>query len=95
MTRYSIDAGSQDCDARVVSVSLELDAWYRAQPFANPSDYPLPHLLVMHMVYHLTQMYLFRPFYRAELAGMALTPAQRCDAAADATLKLLQVRSSS
>lgn len=89
-SRFSPNGDVANRDARVITIAAELETWHREQPFPHPSRYPLPHLLVMHMMYHLTQIYLFRPFYRAEL-DINPPPAQRCDQAAAMCADLLKV----
>nr|XP_031857403.1 uncharacterized protein CI109_007182 [Kwoniella shandongensis]KAA5524475.1 hypothetical protein CI109_007182 [Kwoniella shandongensis] len=86
----STESDDVNRDQRVARLLNELETWYRDQPFSQPQSYPVPHLLVMHMLYHLTVIYLLRPYFRASLD---ITPpaAQRCEQAADAISELLTV----
>jgi hypothetical protein len=74
----------------VVAIAHELETWTREQPFSRPTSYPLPHVLLMHMMSHLIQIYLFRPYYRSQL-DISPTPAERCGQAAESVAELLRV----
>lgn len=62
-------------------------------PIKDASACPLPHVLLLHMLYHLVVIYLHRPFYRAP-SDTVPASADRCNEAADALLRLLTVRAS-
>ncbi|WWC85664.1 uncharacterized protein L201_000530 [Kwoniella dendrophila CBS 6074] len=87
---YSGQDDTQDRDAKVLGISRELHDWFQQQPFQQPTLHPVPHLLVMHMMYQLTTIYLFRPYYRSEL-DITPSPADRCVEAAARTSELLRV----
>ncbi|WWC95593.1 hypothetical protein V866_002458 [Kwoniella sp. B9012] len=76
-------------DLQVTDLISKLDAWQRDQPLPNPRAHPVPHLLVMHMLYHLTYIYLLRPYFRASL-DIAPSAAQRCQQAANEISELLR-----
>ncbi|KAK8845357.1 hypothetical protein IAR55_006070 [Kwoniella newhampshirensis] len=86
----STDNEYVDRDSRVEGLLAKLESWYRDQPFRQPKSHPVPHILMMHMVYHLTVIYLLRPYFRAALS-IDPSPAQRCEQAADAITELLTV----
>lgn len=75
---------------QVLNLAPMLDRWYRDQPFSQPALHPLPHALIMHMLYHVTNIYLYRPYYRSHL-DISPSPAHRCDQAATMTVELLRV----
>ncbi|KAK8853408.1 hypothetical protein IAR55_004114 [Kwoniella newhampshirensis] len=81
-----------DSDNQVQSVkhlAPKLERWYAAQPIQNPTLHPLPHVISMHMTYHLTTIFLYRPFYRDDL-DVEPSPANKCNLAANSVLSLLQ-----
>ncbi|WVQ76303.1 hypothetical protein IAR50_005968 [Cryptococcus sp. DSM 104548] len=86
---YSGKGEPQGSDSRILAIAHELDRWHKEQPFQQPLSHPVPHLLVSHMMYHLTTIYLFRPYYRSQLDIVPL-PAARCDNAARAITELLR-----
>ncbi|WVQ78285.1 hypothetical protein IAT38_000370 [Cryptococcus sp. DSM 104549] len=69
----------------------QLQGWFASQPLQSPEQYPLPHILVMHMTYHLAVIFLYRPFYRSEMDDCVPSPAEKCNAAAKSVLGLLQL----
>nr|XP_019013870.1 uncharacterized protein I206_01944 [Kwoniella pini CBS 10737]OCF52651.1 hypothetical protein I206_01944 [Kwoniella pini CBS 10737] len=79
----------------VEEISLNLDKWYNEQPFQDPKKLPLPHIVLSHMLYHLTRIFLFRPFYRSTFndntARMDPSPAEQCDKASKSILELLKL----
>jgi hypothetical protein len=75
---------------QVITLAPMLECWYRDQPFSQPALHPLPHALIMHMLYHVTNIYLFRPYYRSHL-DINPSPSHRCDQAASMTVELLRV----
>ncbi|OCF34037.1 hypothetical protein I316_04383 [Kwoniella heveanensis BCC8398] len=85
----STDNEGTNRDLRVSDLLADLDAWQRDQPLPDPKSHPVPHLLVMHMLYHLTYIYLLRPYFRAPLE-IVPSAAQRCELAADEILELLR-----
>ncbi|TYJ56773.1 hypothetical protein B9479_002543 [Cryptococcus floricola] len=86
---YSGKSEPQGGDSRILAIAHELDNWHIDQPFQQPLSHPVPHLLVSHMMYHLTAIYLFRPYYRSQL-DIVPSPAARCDNAAKAITELLR-----
>lgn len=67
-----------------------LTAWQRGMPIKDASACPLPHVLLLHMLHNLVILYLHRPFYRTP-SDTVPSSAERCNDAADALLRLLQV----
>ncbi|GFZ51119.1 hypothetical protein JCM24511_08877 [Saitozyma sp. JCM 24511] len=87
---YSVIGDASNRDVRVVAIAHELETWTREQPFSRPTSYPLPHVLLMHMMSQLIQIYLFRPYYRSQL-DISPTPAERCGQAAGTVADLLRL----
>lgn len=88
----SVDMDGLLREQRVIDLLGELDAWYRDQPFHQPSAHPLPHLLTMHMIYHLARIYLLRPYFLPTATlEISPSPAQICEAAAGQITSLLRV----
>lgn len=79
-----------DRDSRVALLLDNLHCWYEEQPFHHPELHPVLHLLVMHMMYHLTLIYLLRPYFRAA-STIDPPPAYICEHAAEKTTELLRV----
>lgn len=77
-------------DQSVYTLTRQLEKWHQAQPIQHPETQPLPHILLMHMLYQLTTIYLHRPFYRSS-AGRGPSPAERCDSAAEQVMVLLKL----
>jgi hypothetical protein len=77
-------------DQSVYTLTRQLEKWHHAQPIQHPETQPLPHILLMHMLYQLTTIYLHRPFYRSS-AGRGPSPAERCDSAAEQVMVLLKL----
>ncbi|WWC62367.1 uncharacterized protein I303_104963 [Kwoniella dejecticola CBS 10117] len=69
------------------AVSRKLDDWYRQFPLRPAEMTPLPHILLLHMYYHLTVIFIHRPFYR----GHRHESAERCNQSAVSILDLLHV----
>nr|XP_019012570.1 uncharacterized protein I206_02065 [Kwoniella pini CBS 10737]OCF51351.1 hypothetical protein I206_02065 [Kwoniella pini CBS 10737] len=69
------------------AVSRKLDDWYRQLPLRPVELTPLPHILLLHMYYHLTVIFIHRPFYR----GHRPESAERCNQAAISILDLLHI----
>nr|XP_018263490.1 uncharacterized protein I303_03359 [Kwoniella dejecticola CBS 10117]OBR85648.1 hypothetical protein I303_03359 [Kwoniella dejecticola CBS 10117] len=82
-------------DSVVHQISGDLDRWYTEQPFPDPKTLPLPHIILSHMLYHLTRIFLFRPFYRSTFdnsaSRMSPSPAEQCDGASRSILELLKL----
>nr|XP_031861566.1 uncharacterized protein CI109_002792 [Kwoniella shandongensis]KAA5528638.1 hypothetical protein CI109_002792 [Kwoniella shandongensis] len=89
-TLYSPVSDSETHIQSVKHLGPRLEAWYAAQPTPNPASLPLPHVLLMHMTYHLTTIFLYRPFYRDDINDEP-SPAERCNRAAKNILNLLQL----
>ncbi|WRT67484.1 uncharacterized protein IL334_004456 [Kwoniella shivajii] len=89
-TLYSTKTEASDRDEVIDQISFSLDEWYKAQPFRNPETLPLPHIILLHLTYHLTRIFLFRPFYRAT-TRLDNYPSAQCDQAAEAILGLLKL----
>nr|XP_019046141.1 hypothetical protein I302_04881 [Kwoniella bestiolae CBS 10118]OCF25071.1 hypothetical protein I302_04881 [Kwoniella bestiolae CBS 10118] len=86
----STDTHGANRDFQVTDLLSKLDVWQRDQPLPDPKSHPVPHLLVMHMLYHLTYIYLLRPYFRAPL-GITPSAADRCEHAADEISELLKI----
>ena len=69
------------------SISDSLDAWYREMPFQPPPNHLLPHILLLHLLYHQTCVIVHRQFYRSHHSASAT----KCDTAAESILDILQV----
>ncbi|KAK4688188.1 hypothetical protein P7C73_g1920, partial [Tremellales sp. Uapishka_1] len=91
LLRAALDSimGSPHRSARVLEIARDLEQWYTQQPFTFPHAQPLPHVLLLHMVYHVTTIYLFRPYYRSHL-DITPAPSDRCKSAALAISELLK-----
>ncbi|WWD04681.1 hypothetical protein V865_002752 [Kwoniella europaea PYCC6329] len=74
-------------DEIIDTVSLKLDDWYKRFPLRPIEITPLPHILLLHMYYHLSVIFVHRPFYR----GHRMESAQRCNTAAVHILELLHI----
>jgi hypothetical protein len=72
----------------VPDLSRRHDEWFKDFPLNPPEAYPLPHILLLHAFYHLSVIFVHRPFYRSSL----LASTQKCDQAALSILSLLHVR---
>jgi len=68
-------------------VSHQLDSWYSQFPLSPAHRFPLPHILLLHMIYHLMVIFVHRPFYRSS----SVSSAGKCDQAALSILQLLQL----
>ena len=83
----------------VTDNQLRLLSWYRELPAhlelpLEDSDHiPLPHVLLMHMMYHTTMILLFRPFISGKLCKHLMettSPANICRTSANSVVQLLQ-----
>ncbi|WVQ79000.1 hypothetical protein IAT38_001092 [Cryptococcus sp. DSM 104549] len=88
---YSPWSDSEIRDHAITQLDPQLEEWYATQPIQSPALHPLPHILVMHMAYHLTVIFLYRPFYRSASQDDSLSPADKCNRAAKSVLSLLQL----
>ena len=81
---------------KINTLSGQLETWNADLPAAikSPDTLPLPHILALHMLYHLITIYLFRPFYLGTWNRPG-SPAQKCDRAARQILALLKVSAKS
>ena len=68
-------------------VSHQLDNWHSQFPLGPAHRFPLPHILLLHMIYHLMVIFVHRPFYRSA----SVSSAGKCDQAALSILQLLQL----
>lgn len=97
MLRVFISYAVVDNDSRrgdrVQELAHDLEGWRTGLPeaIAHPASCPLPHVIVLHLVYHLSIIYLFRPFYRTTNNTGSRVEASRCDAAANSILQLLKL----
>jgi hypothetical protein len=57
-------------------------------PIKDAAACPLPHVLLLHMLYSLVTLYLHRPFYRTASDAVP-SSADRCNEAAETLLRLL------
>lgn len=87
-TLYSPGARAARNEAGMTSIASNLEAWYRDFPLTPADNTPLPHILLLHMTYHLLTIFVHRPFYRSSLPNSS----EKCDNAALSILHLLQVR---
>nr|XP_019042566.1 hypothetical protein I302_09175 [Kwoniella bestiolae CBS 10118]OCF21496.1 hypothetical protein I302_09175 [Kwoniella bestiolae CBS 10118] len=90
-TLYSTKKEPVNRDEVIDEISSSLDRWYNEQPFADPKICPLPHIILLHILYHLTRIFLFRPFYRTSVTSINASPADHCDRAAKSILNLLKL----
>ena len=90
---------SIDYVAIVTDNQLRLLSWHRELPAhlelpVKDSDHiPLPHVLLMHMMYHTTMILLFRPFISGKLCKSLIestSPAYICRTSANSIVQLLQ-----
>ncbi|WVW84475.1 hypothetical protein I302_106509 [Kwoniella bestiolae CBS 10118] len=84
---YSPASRSTRQDDSIDTVSLKLDDWYKRFPLRPIEITPLPHILLLHMYYHLSVIFVHRPFYRGHRMGSAA----RCNTAAVHILELLHI----
>ena len=71
----------------ISGLAIELDMWNPPVPISDAELVPLPHVILLHLTYHLTVIFAHRPSYR-EISGLS---AQKCDVAASEILKLVMV----
>ncbi|OCF55966.1 hypothetical protein L486_06723 [Kwoniella mangroviensis CBS 10435] len=90
-TLYSTKNEPVNRDEVIDEISSSLNNWYNEQPFADPKFIPLPHVILLHIAYHLTRIFLFRPFYRSNVTSLEVSPASQCDRAAKSILGLLKL----
>lgn len=64
-------------------ITHQLLDWFQLLPLQPAAAMPLPHILLLHMYYHLTIILVHRPFYRTAESG------DRSDRAATEILSLL------
>ena len=86
---YSTREDDQDRPKAEAELAADLEKWRNELLLPDPTACPLPHLLMLHMLYHLTVIFLHRPSYRKP-STITPTAAERCDAAAHSTLQLLR-----
>ena len=86
MFRYSSHA-VQPADEGISGLALELEAWNPPAPLSDEELMPLPHVILLHLTYHLTVIFGHRPSYR----GPSGLSARKCDVAASEALKLVMV----
>lgn len=86
--RQSSQRDSQN--EELFKLSHELDLWYNQYPLTPPESHPVPHAIILVMMYHLLRIFVFRPFYRSSVT----IAAGKCDEAADSILRLLRVSDS-
>ncbi|WWC88847.1 uncharacterized protein L201_003762 [Kwoniella dendrophila CBS 6074] len=82
---YSPASRGSRHEENVEKVSRKLDEWYRQFPLRPAEITPLPHILLLHMYYHLATIFVHRPFYRGHRQGSA----ERCNQGALNILDLL------
>ena len=88
--RYSpLHTEESRSDASASLLSQRLEEWNASQPF-QPQSTPLPHVILLHTTYHLTMVFVHRPFYRSSQIARSR---EKCDTAASAILQLLEVSS--
>ena len=68
-------------------VSHQLDNWFSQFPLSPAHRFPLPHILLLHMIYQLMVIFVHRPFYRSS----SVSSAGKCDQASLSILQLLQL----
>ncbi|WRT67615.1 uncharacterized protein IL334_004587 [Kwoniella shivajii] len=86
-TLYSPAARGSRQDEAVTNVSRNLDEWYRQFPFRSAELTPLPHILILHMYYNMTMIFVHRPLYRSNRRESA----EKCNQAAKSILGTLQI----
>ncbi|ORY27111.1 hypothetical protein BCR39DRAFT_242527 [Naematelia encephala] len=85
---YSIQSDATRRASPPQGLVRRLDTWFKQVPIDKPLEQPLPHILMLHMLYHLLIIYLHRPYYRAALSTVP-SSADRCSRAADEIVFLL------
>ncbi|WVR04193.1 hypothetical protein IAU60_001193 [Kwoniella sp. DSM 27419] len=78
--------GARDIDA-AADLLRELESWYSQLPLHPVEATPLPHVLHLHLQYHLCVIFVLRPFYRSGVPAWA----DKCDRAALSILPALQL----
>ncbi|GFZ51163.1 hypothetical protein JCM24511_08921 [Saitozyma sp. JCM 24511] len=87
---YSAKSDENRRSAPPPSLVRRLDSWRKQMPLSDPTARPLPHILMMHLLYNLVCIYLHRPFYRTAMPAAAPSAA-RCNRAAGTILNLLKL----
>ncbi|KAK8864738.1 hypothetical protein IAR55_001994 [Kwoniella newhampshirensis] len=84
---YSPRGNGSKTEEAAVDLSQRLELWYAQFPLRPPEATPLPHVLLLHMIYNLLTIFVHRPFYRSSLSSSS----EKCDQAARSILHLLQL----
>ena len=86
MLRYSPHT-VQPVGEGISTLTFELEAWNPPAPLSDAELAPLPHVILLHLTYHLTVIFAHRPSYR----GPSRLSARKCDVASSGILKLVMV----
>ena len=84
--RYSPSDKSLDFTPSVKAIAGQLATWYSLLPVKNHLMFRLPHVLLLHMLYHYTTILLYRP-----LCNTASDAVTKCDSAAAEIMRLVKV----
>jgi hypothetical protein len=87
VVRYSPHRKGSRSKEAVADLSRQQDEWYSGFPFQPPEATPLPHVLLLHMFYHLSVIFVHRSFYRSGVPAST----NKCDQASNSILHLLRV----
>jgi hypothetical protein len=89
LVRYAPYISSETGDPDISGLALRLETWRAEVPIQDPTSLPMPHVIILHLTYHLTDIFIHRPTYREE-SGMS---ARRCSDAALNIVNLVKVSS--
>jgi hypothetical protein len=89
-TRFPTGEESVPPDA-VPKLTERLEQWFVQCTLPPPEQKPLPHIILVNLLFHAACIFLHRPFYRAPSPPTELSSARRCDIAADNIMKLLKL----
>ncbi|ORY28952.1 hypothetical protein BCR39DRAFT_533268 [Naematelia encephala] len=92
VTLYPTAEPNSKQEERAQELSVQLRKWKEDLPssISRPETCPLPHILILHMVYRLITIFLYRPFYRTDMTASP-SPAHKCNQAADRIFQLLRL----